>query len=145
MFKKLQNLLFEDEEIEMEDEEEYFEEAFYNMVSAFVGKEALNNYKNKTQEEITDEGTKITSVYWEDEITIKKGHISTDKMIFTNSDDLSKYLLFGTVEKQKTYTVKENDAIEDIIDKNNLSIEEFLIANPNIPSQNTLLKKRKKL
>ena len=26
MFKKLQNLLFEDEEIEMEDEEEYFEE-----------------------------------------------------------------------------------------------------------------------
>ena len=125
--------------------EEYFEEAFYNMVSAFVGKDALNNYKNKTQEEITDEGTKITSVYWEDEITIKKGHISTDKMIFTNSDDLSKYLLFGTVEKQKTYTVKENDAIEDIIDKNNLSIEEFLIANPNIPSQNTLLKKNQEV
>ena len=41
---------------------EYFEDAFYNLVSAFVGKDKLNSYKNKTQEEITDEGTKITSI-----------------------------------------------------------------------------------
>ena len=95
---------------------EYFEDAFYNLVSAFVGKDKLNSYKNKTQEEITDEGTKITSIYWNEEITIKKSLISTDKMIFTNSDDLSKYLLFGTTEKQKTYTVKENDSIDNIIE-----------------------------
>ena len=115
------------------------------MVSAFVGKDKLNNYKNNTQEEITDEGTKITSVYWEDEITIKKTLISTDKKIFTNTDDLSKYLLFGTTEKQKTYTVKENDSIDSIIDNNNLSIEEFLIANPTITSKNTLLKKNQEV
>ena len=124
---------------------EYFEDAFYNMVSAFVGKDKLNNYKNNTQEEITDEGTKITSVYWEDEITIKKTLISTDKKIFTNTDDLSKYLLFGTTEKQKTYTVKENDSIDNIIENNNLSIEEFLIANPTITSKNTLLKKNQEV
>lgn len=124
---------------------EYFEDAFYNMVSAFVGKEKLDEYKNNKQEEITDEGTKITSVYWEDEITIKKSHISTDKMIFTNAEDLSKYLLFGTIEKQKTYTVKENDSIDDIIEKNNLSIEEFLIANPTIASKQTLLMKNQQV
>ena len=124
---------------------EYFEDAFYNLVSAFVGKDKLNSYKNKTQEEITDEGTKITSIYWNEEITIKKSLISTDKMIFTNSDDLSKYLLFGTTEKQKTYTVKENDSIDNIIDNNNLSIEEFLIANPTITSKNTLLKKNQEV
>lgn len=124
---------------------EYFEDAFYNLVSAFVGKDKLTNYKNDTQEEITDEGTKITSIYWDDEITIKKSLISTDKMIFTNTDDLSKYLLFGTTEKQKTYTVKENDSIDNIIDSNNLSIEEFLIANPSITSKNTLLKKNQEV
>ena len=122
-------------------EKEYFYDAFYNLVSAFVGGDALDKYKNNTQEEITDEGTKITSVYWEDEITVKKAHISTDKMIFTNAEDLSKMLLFGTVEKQKTYTVKEKDSIDEIIDNNNLSIEEFLIANPSIASKNTLLMK----
>ena len=124
---------------------EYFEEAFYNVISAFVGGKELDSYKNKTQEEITDEGTKITSIYWEDEITIKPMHISTNQMIFTNTEDLSKFLLFGTVEKQKTYTVKENESIDEIIEKNNLSIEEFLIANPNITSKNTLLKKNQEV
>ena len=66
-------------------------------------------------------------------------------MIFIIFDDLSKYLLFGTTEKQKTYTVKENDSIDNIIENNNLSIEEFLIANPTIPSQNILLTKNQEV
>lgn len=124
---------------------EYFEEAFYNLVSAFVGSKELKAYENNTQEEITDEGTKITSIYWQEEITIKESHISTDKQIFTSTEDLSQYLLFGTTDKQKTYIVKENDSIDNIIENNNLSIEEFLIANPNIPSKNTLLKKNQEV
>ena len=120
-------------------EKSYFEEAFYNTVSAFVGAEELEKYKTNTQEEITDEGERIESIYWEEDITIKKALISIKENIFTSSEDLSKYLLFGTTEKQKTYTVRDGDNINDIIEKNNLSIEEFLVANPNIPDKDILL------
>ena len=120
---------------------DYFDEAFYNAVAAFVGAEQLDAYKNNTQVEIKEEGEHIESIYWEEDITTKKALISVKENIFTNSDDLSKYLLFGTTEKQKSYTVKEGDTINDIIDKNNLSIEEFLVANPNIPDKDILLSK----
>ena len=120
---------------------EYFEDAFYNTVAAFVGAEQLDNYKNNTQEEIKDEGERIESIYWDEDVTIKKSLISVKENIFTSSEDLSKYLLFGTTEKQKSYIVKDGDTINDIIDKNNLSIEEFLVANPNIPDKDILLSK----
>ncbi len=122
-------------------EKEFFEEAFYNTVAAFVGAEQLDDYKNNTQEEIKDEGERVESIYWEEDVTIKKGLISNKETIFTSSDDLSKYLLFGTTDKQRTYTVKDGDNINDIIEKNNLSIEEFLVANPSIPDKDILLSK----
>ena len=81
---------------------DYFDEAFYNAVAAFVGAEQLDAYKNNTQVEIKEEGEHIESIYWEE---------------------------------------KEGDTINDIIDKNNLSIEEFLVANPNIPDKDILLSK----
>lgn len=124
---------------------DYFEDAFYNTVAAFVGTTELQAYKDNTQEEITDVGKLIDSIYWEEEVTIRKAYISTEEQIFTNSNDLSQYMLFGTTEKQKTYIVKDGDSIDDIIDKNNLSIEEFLIANPTIPSQNILLTKNQEV
>ena len=120
-------------------DKESFEDAFYNTVAAFVGAEQLDAYKNNTQGEITDEGEHIESVYWEEDITIKKSLISVKENIFTNKEDLSKYLLFGTTEKQESYVVKDGDTINDIIDKNNLSIEEFLVANPEIPNKDILL------
>lgn len=122
-------------------EKEFFETSFYNTVAAFVGLEDLEAFKNNTQEEITDEGEVIESIYWEEDITIKKALISTKENIFTSSEDLSKYLLFGTTEKQKSYIVKDGDTINDIIERNNLSIEEFLVANPNIPDKDILLTK----
>lgn len=118
---------------------EDFEKAFYNTVAAFVGTNELDNYNNNTQEEIKETGEKIENIYWDEDITIKEDRISTEQEIFTNDDDLSKYLLFGTTEKQKTYVVEDGDSIENIIEKNNLSIEEFLIANPTIPNGNVLL------
>ena len=120
---------------------EYFDDAFYNTIAAFVGAEDLDAYKNNTQEEIKDEGEHIESIYWEEDITIKKGLISNKEQIFTSSEDLSKYLLFGTTDKQKSYIVKDGDTINDIAGKNNLSIEEFLVANPNIPDKDILLSK----
>ena len=120
---------------------DYFDDAFYNTIAAFVGAEQLDAYKNNTQGEIKEEGEHIESIYWEEDVTTKKSLISVKENIFTNSEDLSKYLLFGTTEKQKNYTVKEGDTINDIIEKNNLSIEEFLVANPNIPDKDILLSK----
>lgn len=116
-----------------------FTNAFYNTIASFIGTKKLAEYKNKTQSEITETGMKITSIYWDEEITIKKNLISTSEYIFTNENDISKYLLFGTIEKQKEYTVKEKDSIDEILNDNRLSIEEFLIANPSIPNENALL------
>lgn len=116
-----------------------FEKAFYNTVAAFVGTNELDNYNNNTQQEIKETGEIIDNIYWEEDITIKEGRISTEQEIFVNDSDLSKYLLFGTTDKQKTYTVETGDSIDNIIEKNNLSIEEFLIANPTIPNGNVLL------
>ena len=116
-----------------------FEKAFYNTMAAFVGSDALNAYKNNTQPEIKETGSKIKSIYWDENITIKEAYISAEEDIFTNTDELSKYLLFGTTKKQKSYVVQDGDSITDIINNNNLSIEEFLIANPNIPNANALL------
>ena len=94
---------------------EYFEDAFYNTISAFVGAEALDNYKNNTQLDIKDQGERIESIYWDEDVTIKKSLISVKENIFTSSEDLSKYLLFGTTEKQKSYIVREGDNLESII------------------------------
>ena len=60
-------------------------------------------------------------------MTIKKNKICVDDRIFTDSDLLSKYLLFGTLDEQKTYKVKAGDTIEQVAYNNKLSVEEFLI------------------
>ena len=47
--------------------------------------------------------------------------------------------MFGTTEPQQTYTVQAGDTIEQISFNNKISTEEFLIANPDFTSANTLL------
>ena len=70
--------------------------------------------------------------------TTKKIYI-TDNQIFTDSDELTKYLLYGSIEEQQKYTVKEGDTIEDVARENKLNVQEFLIANPTFTSANNLL------
>ena len=53
--------------------------------------------------------------------------------------ELTKYLLYGTVEEQDRYIVKEGDTIESIAVANKLNTQEFLIANPEFTSANNLL------
>lgn len=118
---------------------EDFKEAFYDTMSAFISTDKLDAYKNNTQLEITDTGTKIESIYWDEDITIKEDYLSTEDYIFTNANDLSKYLLFGTLDKQKEYIVKDGDSVSSIAFNNQLNVEEFLVANPNIPNKNVLL------
>lgn len=118
---------------------EYFEQAMLNTIAAFIGSDTLERYKNDTQIEITETGTTIENIYWDEDIKIKQNYLSTEDYIFTNENDLSKYLLFGTLESQKKYTVQLGDDISQVAFNNNLSTEEFLIANPTFTSANVLL------
>ncbi len=122
-------------------EKKFFEEAINNIVKSFYGEEEYIAYIEETQIEIKDIGEKIDKIYIDDNITIKKTLISTEEYIFTSTDDLTKYLLFGTLEDQKKYTVKYGDTLEDISNKNELNVEELLIANSDIVSKNILLYK----
>lgn len=116
-----------------------FDDAVEKMIRAFVGTEEYDNYVNGTQAEITDTGVIIESIGIQGEVTYKNDYISTDNMIFTDSDELSRYLLYGTTDEQSSYTVKEGDTISDVAEANKLNVQEFLIANPQFSSENNLL------
>lgn len=116
-----------------------FTDSVMKAMGAFISEDKYTKFVNHTQAEITNTGTRIEDVYITNKITIKQGKISTENLIFTNEDDLTKYLLFGTLEKQKEYVVKKGEDVEDIAYKNKLSVEEFLIANTDIKSSDTLL------
>ena len=116
-----------------------FEDALYNTAAAFIGSEKLKKYNDDTQLEIIDVGMFIENVYWKEDITVKKAYLSTEDYIYTNSDDISKYLLFGTLEDGKKYVVKEGDNISSVAEANKLNVDEFLIANPSFTSSKVLL------
>lgn len=110
-------------------------------VKAFIDEEDYENYRLNKQKEVEEgkEGKIISSIYLKDKITIKKDYISVNENIFTNSKELANYLLFGTTDNLKKYIVKAGDTVSSIADNNKLSVNEFLIANKDINSENTLL------
>ncbi len=116
-----------------------FEEAMERAIETFVDKDEYKLYLDNEQPEIKETGELIENVELEEDITIKEDYISVDEEIFQNSDDLTKYLLFGTTEKQATYIVQPGDTITSVSDKNKLNPAEFLIANPEFTSEDNLL------
>ena len=116
-----------------------FEGSTKNTVSIFVSDEDYKNFINNTQPELNPTGTIIEDIYIKNRIIIKEGRISTTEKIFTDEDELNQYLLFGTTDKQKEYLVQEGDTINDVAYNNQLSVKEFLIANPDFTSENNLL------
>lgn len=124
---------------------EDLEPALLNAVSAFISTDSIEAYINDTQVEVVDTGTTIESIYFEEKITVKENYLDVDDLIITNESDLTKYLLFGTLEKQEEYTVKEGDTVELVAYNNKLSNEELLIANPSLSSVNSLLSAGQKL
>ena len=117
----------------------FIKEALYKTAQAFIGAENLKNYEDNTQEEITETGSIITSVYFEETITVRKTLVSTNEHVFKDSDELSRYLLYGTLEEQATYTVRSGEDLTKIAENNNLNIEELMIANPQFKSSSVLL------
>ncbi|MDD2505430.1 MAG: peptidoglycan DD-metalloendopeptidase family protein, partial [Bacilli bacterium] len=116
-----------------------FQEAFKTVIKAFVGSEEYRLYESDSQLEIVDTGSKIEKIYWDENITIKEDFISVDELIFDNTNDISRYLLFGTLEDLETYEIKTGDDIKSISYNNMLSTEEFLIVNPKYTSKHVLL------
>ena len=116
-----------------------FEAAINNTVHSFIPEADYIAFAENTQKEIEDVGEVITSIYLQNKITIKKQNIPVNETIYMDTATLSQYLLFGTTEKQKTYVVQDGDTIEDVSFNNKVSTSEFLIANPEFTSENSLL------
>lgn len=116
-----------------------FDKAVVNTIKAFVNEDEYNKFVTGTQEEIKDLGSLIENIDLLEDITYKETLIPTDKDIFTDVDTLSKYLLYGTLDEQETYTVTSSDTIATIAEAHKLNVKEFLIANPQFTSENNLL------
>lgn len=120
-------------------EKKIFDDAIDDTIRAFVDNEQYEKFLTGTQEEVKDYGSMIENIDIDEDITYKETLIPTDEKIFTDSDELSKYLLYGTLDKQETYIVKADDSIESIANSHKLNVQEFLIANPSFTSANNLL------
>ncbi len=118
---------------------EIFTNSIEKTVKSFINPVDYDNYANNTQKEIEDTGKIIENIYIKNKITIKKDKIPVDKKIYETEEELSKYLLFGTTADQAKYTIKDGDTIPDVAFNNKISVEEFLIANPNLKDENSLL------
>ena len=116
-----------------------FEDAVDNIVHSFVSDADYKKYESGDQEEIKETGKIIERIYIDNKITIRKANIPVDETIYQETNTLSRYLMFGTTKDQKKYTVKEGDTISQISLNNKIATEEFLIANPEFTSENTLL------
>ncbi len=109
-----------------------FEDSIKNIIKAFINYDEYINYLNDTQPEIVDVGEIIDSLYFEETITIKDTLISVKDKIYTETEDLTHYLLFGDDVKAEKYTVKVGDTIASIAENNKLNSQEFLIANADL-------------
>jgi len=118
---------------------ELFDEAIVDIIKAFIDDDEYTAFMNSAQPEIKDVGEMIEDIYIKENITYKEDYIPTSEKIFTDVSELSKYLMYGTTEKQNTYIVKDGDTIELIAENNKLNVQEFLIANPEFTSANNLL------
>ncbi len=117
-----------------------FDEAIHNFISAFISDEEYNNYINDTQPIIETVGKTIELMYFDENITIKKSHVSVNDKIYTDVTDLSQYLLFGDNYKLTEYKVQPGDTIASISEANKLNVQEFLIVNTKYTSEDSLLK-----
>lgn len=121
-------------------DQEVFSNAAKRVVNAFLEEDEYDNYINNSQEEIVETGRIIENMYFEEDVTIKEAYISVHDKIYTDEAELSQFLLFGSNPDTEYYTVELGDTIATIADDNQLNVDEFLIANPNYKSEDTILR-----
>ena len=120
-------------------DKEIFNKAVENTIYAFIDQEKYEDYQNGTQEEIKETGRKVEDIYIDNKIIIREVNIPVTETICQTEEDLSKFLLFGTLKDQKKYVVKEGDTISKVAYDNQLSNAEFLVSNPQFKDENSLL------
>lgn len=116
-----------------------FDEAVKTTEKTFVGADDYRIYTETSQPEIVTTGRKIEDIYVEETITTKKINIPITETIYTNADELSQFFVYGSERNKTIYKVKIGDTISDIAYEHKISIEEFLISNPNFTSEKNLL------
>ncbi len=116
-----------------------FEEAVKTTIKTFVGTEDYTTYNDTVQNEIINTGRIIEDIYVEEAITTKKVNIPVTETIYTSAEELSQYLVFGEEQNKNAYVVKIGDTISEIAYNHQISVEEFLISNPNFTSEKNLL------
>lgn len=115
------------------------EEALQKVTQIFVNQEEYNNYINGIKLSDKKLGKYIESLTNENKILYQKAKIPTDKKIFLESEELTRYLLFGNLNESSKYIVKSSENINEIAYNNKLSVDELLLINPNISDANKLL------
>ncbi len=121
---------------------EDFNESMQEFIAIFVDKDKYKQFVEDNQTPISDTGEIIENLYIDQNITIKEGLIDTNKQILSSKKEINRYLLYSTLEDSKKYTVKPGDTLESIADNHQLSIEELLIANPDLNGKDSLLSDR---
>ena len=120
-------------------DKDLFKKALERYVRTFIGEERYQQYLDETQPEIIDTGFLIENMYFQENISIKEAYISVDEKIYTDVDELTKYLLYGDNTEKKEYTVVQGDTVESVAFANKLSVSELIIANDDIKSSEALL------
>lgn len=116
-----------------------FDDALEMTIKAFVKEKDWDKYLNNNQDDVEKVGEIIENVDKSETILYSEDLISTDNVIWTDSEELAKYLLYGKMGEQEKYVVQDGDTIENIAEKYKLNTQEFLIANPVFTSANNLL------
>lgn len=116
-----------------------FLDSIDTFIKTYVGTDAYEAFKTNTQKEIETTGTIIDQVYIKNNITVKEVNIPITDKIYTDSSELSKFLLFGENINLHDYTVNEGETIETVAFANKISTQELLLSNPTFTSINNLL------
>lgn len=119
-------------------DEKVFKDAVEKLEMVFAGTEDYEKYKNSTQNEIVDTGSRIEDIYVEEDITIKKTNISVGEKIYNDADELSSFLLYGDKKSVKTVYASAGDDILSLTYRNGITIEEFFLSNPSFTSINNI-------
>lgn len=115
-----------------------FEDAVEQLQYVFVDADLLDAYKAGEQAEIEAVGAKIIDVYVEEEITIKQTNVSVSEKIFSDSSELSSYLLYGEDKDIKKVRASAEDTITSLTYEHGISFEEFFLSNPEFTSINNI-------
>ncbi len=120
-------------------DKELFKNSVKKTVFSFITEEEYENVINETQNAIIDTGEIIEALYIEDYITSKEAYIPVNEKIYTNEEELTQVLLFGSDKNMSIYTVSKEDTLESVAEANKMNVNELLIANSALRSENALL------